>query len=59
LTQLSTYRIKIKRLKRKMMCKKEKQNQNDGGLILLWKIIQMRKKINKDSNKIEKKYGLN
>ena len=42
-----------------MMCKKEKQNQNDGGVILLRKIIQMRKKINKDSNKIEKKYGLN
>jgi hypothetical protein len=59
LTKLSTYRIKIKRLKRKMMCKKEKENQNDGGVILLRKIIQMRKKINKDSNKIEKKYGLN
>jgi hypothetical protein len=59
LTQLSTYRIKIERLKSKMMCKKEKENQNDGGLILLRKIIQMRKKINKDSNKIEKKYGLN
>jgi hypothetical protein len=38
-----------------MMCKKEKENQNDGGLILLQNIIQMRKKINKDSNKIEKK----